>query len=252
MQSQISNSYTYYLQALTKGTFSLKPASYTIKGKTWYSDTVVIKVVENQVEKESLKGSEAVPSGSSGENIYIRLIPGSRSVYVGQALPIALKLYTRQNIDGIGEEVMPPFKGFLKEDVEMPPLQKLDEENIEGTKYGTGIYKRFMLYPQSAGEFTIDPFRLTVLLRQQRSNLADPFSNDFWPGLSQVPMVLASLPVTINVKPLPLPSPADFAGAVGDLKIERVLTTSTARVNEAITFTVKIRGEANFRHGRGA
>ncbi|MBE0679911.1 MAG: protein BatD, partial [Bacteroidales bacterium] len=181
--------------------------------------------------------------------ISLRLILGTREVYVGQPVTATLKLFTRTNLSGINDLRYPDLKGFLREDIETPPLRSLESEVIDGVQYGTGILQRFILYPQISGDIRIDPVEITAMV-QQRSNVRDPFFDDpffdnFFSGVSTVPQKVATQPVTIRVKPLPTPRPADFYGAVGSFELTSSLSAMQAEVNDAITLTVTLKGSGN-------
>ena len=45
MSQQTTYSHQYYLQALEEGNYVIPPASYTVKKKTYYSDSIRIEVV---------------------------------------------------------------------------------------------------------------------------------------------------------------------------------------------------------------
>ena len=56
---------------------------------------------------------------------------------------------------------------------------------------------------------------------------------------------MTTQPVTIRVRPLPAPRPADFYGAVGSFDLSSSLSATEAKVNDAITLTVILKGSGN-------
>jgi hypothetical protein len=190
-----------------------------------------------------------VQAADGGTDVSLRLHVSTREVYVGQPVSATLKLYTRVNLSGINELKYPDFKGFLREDLETPELRSLENEVIDGVQYGTGVLQRFLLYPQISGEIRIDPVQMTAMV-QQRSSMRDPFFDDpffdsFFSGVSTVPRSVSSQPVTIRVKPLPEPRPADFHGAVGSFTLSSDISKSEVEVNDAIDLTISIKGSGN-------
>jgi hypothetical protein len=179
----------------------------------------------------------------------MKLLLNTREVYVGQPISATLKIYTRTNLSGLNGLKYPDFKGFLKEDIETPPLEKLESETIDGVEYGTGVIQRFILYPQISGEIRIDPVQVTALI-QQRTKVSDPFFNDsffdsFFNSVQTVPQNLATQPVVIKVKPLPSPQPADFNGAVGSFELSSSLPKTEIEVNDALNYTISLKGSGN-------
>ena len=102
-----------------------------------------------------------------------------------------VKIYTRVNLSGINEIKFPSFNGFLKSDLDTPPLTSLKQENVNGTIYGTGVVQQFLLYPQITGEINIDPVQISVLI-QQKSGQSDPFFGDFFSSYQTIPRAVAS------------------------------------------------------------
>ena len=257
IQTVSSTTLIYYVVASVQGTYTIPPAQFTTKKITVSSperQIVITDGPQSQVPaaRQSQSQGQAAGTGdtpSSGSEVSMRLLLTDREVYAGEPITVTLKLYTRINLSGIQELKYPDFKGFLREDIETPPLRSLESEVIDGVQYGTGIVQRFVLYPQIPGEIRIDPVEMTVLV-QERSRVHDPFFDDpfcdnFVSSVSTVPRKITTRPVTIRVKPLPEPRPTDFHGAVGSFTLESDLSSSEAQLNDAITLKVTLRGSGN-------
>lgn len=250
VSQQVSNSFVYYFQALKEGKFVIPPASFTLKNKTYYSDSLHIEVLSENARQNPQKnggnsqaGAEAEPAG---RDLYVDLRLNRRDVYIGEGIVATVKIYTRVNLAGINEIKYPAFTGFLKTDLDTPPLNSLRQENVNGTIYGTGVIQQFLLYPQITGDVTIDPVQITLLV-QQKTGQSDPFFGDFFSTYSSVPKAVISSPVTIHVKPLPGTRPADFSGVVGNLDIKASVSKDSVNVNDAVNFRVVISGNGNLR-----
>ena len=249
---QTTNSYTYYLQALEPGTFIIPPASYMVKNKTWYSDSIRIEVIgsgaaQQNVQQGANTGAAArVRPESADGDIYVDLALNRREVYIGEHITATVKIYTRVDLSGINEIKYPSFTGFLKSDIETPPLTQLKQENINGTIYGTGVIQNFLLYPQVTGEITIDPVQISVLVRQ-RSAETDPFFGDFFSNFQTVQRAVVSPVMKVNVKPLPGTKPSGFSGVVGKIDLKATLSKDSVNVNDAINFKVTISGNGNLK-----
>ncbi len=257
IQTVSSTTLIYYVVASVPGTYTIPPAQFSTKKITVSSperQIVITDGPQSQVPAARQPQSQGQAAGtgdtpSSGSEVSMRLLLTDREVYAGEPITVTLKLYTRINLSGIQELKYPDFKGFLREDIETPPLRSLESEVIDGVQYGTGIVQRFVLYPQIPGEIRIDPVEMTVLV-QERSRVHDPFFDDpffdnFFSSVSTVPRKITTRPVTIRVKPLPEPRPTDFHGAVGSFTLESDLSSSEAQLNDAITLKVTLRGSGN-------
>ncbi len=252
----------YYVVASETGKFTVPAAQYITKKLTVASAPVVIEVMSDGAAVAGAAGasgsagsgagqaqSQTGQSASGGAEVSLRLIMSDNTVYVGQPVTVTLKLYTRINLSGINDLKYPDFKGFLREDIETPPLNSLQQETIGGVVYGTGVLQKFMLFPQVPGEIKIDPVQITALI-QQRSSGGDPFFNDpffdsFFSNVTTVPRTVSSGPVTLIVKPLPSPQPSDFYGAVGAFGVTSSLSRTDIEVNDALTYTVTLKGSGN-------
>jgi len=248
---ETSYSYVYYLQAIQAGKFVIPPASYSIKNKTYYSDSLHIEVVGSGTARQNVQQGAAAAQEGNAEveatgDLFLNLNLSRRDIYIGEPIVATVKLYTRVDLSGINEIKYPPFTNFLKADLETPPLTSLRQENVNGTIFGTGVIQQFLLYPQVTGKITIDPVQLTVLV-QQRTGRSDPFFGDFFSTYNTVPRAVVSKPVDVTIKPLPGNKPDDFSGIVGKLDMKASLDKDSIKVNDAINFKVTISGNGNLK-----
>jgi hypothetical protein len=252
MSNQTSYSYVYYLQAVNEGKFVIAPANFTLKNKTYSSDSLNIEVIGGTSQKQGRTqgntdtgiDSEVEPSGRS---LFINLSVNRKEVFIGEPVVATVKIYSRVNIAGINEIKYPSFNSFLKSDIETPPLTSLRQENVNGTIYGSGVIQQFLLYPQVTGEINIDPVQISVLVQQKTRGESDPFFGDFFSSYQTVPKAAASQSLKIKVNPLPGVKPVDFSGVVGKLDIKATLNKESVNVNDAINFKIVISGSGNLK-----
>ncbi|HPK84485.1 MAG TPA: BatD family protein, partial [Bacteroidales bacterium] len=192
-----STTLIYYVTAGTPGTYTIPAAQFETKRVTVSSQEKQIVIYDGDSSQQATgrqqgQTSAAGDAPASGSEVSMRILLSDRDVYAGQPITGTLKLYTRINLSGIQELKLPDFKGFLKEDIETPPLRSLDNEVIDGVQYGTGVIQRFVLYPQIAGEIRIEPAEMTALVQERTTAARDPFFNDpffdsFFSSVSTVP-----------------------------------------------------------------
>jgi hypothetical protein len=251
MSHQTSYTYVYYLQAVNEGKFVISPAVFTLKNKTYVSDSILIEVVGNASVKQNANPGTKTSTKesnieSSGRDLFVNLSLNRKEIYLGEHIVATIKIFTRINISGINEIKLPSFNSFLKSELPTPPLTSLQQENIDGTIYGTGVVQQYLLYPQVTGEITIDPVQISVLI-QQKTGQSDPFFGDFFSSYQTIPRALASQIVRVNVKPLPGNQPDDFSGIVGKLDIKASINKDSVNVNDAINFKITISGSGNLK-----
>ena len=250
MSTSTTYTYIYYLQAISEGKFIIPPAVFTLKNKNYVSDSLFIEVISNSASQASAApaaaGTNPQETQQSGKDIYVNLILSRKEIYLGEPIVATVKLYTKVNITGINEIKYPAFNGFLKSDLNTPPLTSLSQENINGTIYGTGVVQQFLLYPQVTGEISIDPVQLTVLI-QQRSGQSDPFFGDFFSTYQTIPRMVVSPVMKIKVNPLPGNQPPDYSGIVGKLYLKASINKDTVNVNDALNLKIAISGTGNLK-----
>ena len=236
MSQNTTYSHTYYLQAVREGKYTIPPAKFTLRNKTYFSDPVQIEVV----------GSQISDNVEPATDLFLNLALNRREVFLGEHILATVKVYTKVTLSGINEIKYPSFNSFIKSDLQTAPLTSLKEENVNGTVYGAGTVQQFLLYPQVTGEITIDPVQMSVLV-QQRTNQSDPFFGDFFSSYQTVHRLIASDVNKVNVKPLPGTKPDDFSGVVGKLRLEATLNRDSIDVNDAVTLKVTITGTGNLK-----
>lgn len=248
MSHSTTYTYIYYLQAVNEGRFVIPPAVFTLKNKSYLSDSLYIEIVSNSAGQPTGAGTGKVGQETqpSGKDIYVNLILSRKEIYLGEPVVASVKLYTKVNIAGLNEIKYPAFNGFLKSDLNTPPLTSLNQENINGTIYGTGVVQQFLLYPQLTGEITIDPVQLTVMI-QQKSGQSDPFFGDFFSTYQNIPRMVVSPALKIKVNPLPGNQPPDYSGIVGKLDLKASINKDTVNVNDALNLKIIIAGTGNLK-----
>jgi hypothetical protein len=247
LSREVSYSYIYYFQAMNPGKYSIPPATFKYKNKEYKSDSLSIEVLKNGASQPSTSGNTSNnASTGSGSDLFIRLNLDRNEVYLGEHIVASVKLYTRVDLSGLNEVKFPSFNGFLKENLETPQLTSLQRENINGTIYGTGIVQQFLLYPQITGEIKIDPVEITAMV-QQKVGQSDDLFGSFFNSYQSIPKVIASLPVKINVKPLPGNKPENFSGIVGKIDISTSVSKDTINVNDALNYKIIINGSGNLK-----
>jgi hypothetical protein len=230
---EISYTYVYYLQAVREGKYTIPPAVFTLKNKTWSSDSLHIEVTNSNVQPRANAEQSGTNPETNGKDIFLDLSLNRKDVYIGEYIVATIKILTRVNLSGINEIKYPAFNEFLKTDLETPPLNSLKQESINGTIYVTGLV-------------TIDPVQINVLL-QQKVGQNDPFFGDFFSNYQSVPRAVASKPVTINVRPLPGIKPADFSGIVGIIKLKADISKDSVNVNDAVNYKITVSGSGNLK-----
>lgn len=180
----------------------------------------------------------------SKEDLLLRLTLSRSTVYKGEPIRAALKLYNRVSLADYNVSKMPSFNGFWTQQLESERTPY--RETYDGRVYEVYNLIEYLLYPQQSGTLTIDPVELTAVVQVivQDNSGFDPF---FGGGreIYNVRRELKTPRLSVTVKELPTGAPASFSGAVGKFRMSAEPSTTQLAANSASTFNVRISGSGN-------
>ncbi len=234
--------YTYVLQAIQEGEFTINPAKITVDGKEYTSNSLTVKVTPSSGNN---KGSRQQPSRQNRNNQ--RQYPGTNrqntrnafietnvtknNPYLGEEIIVTYDLYYRINITrgGTSKHLFPGFyTKVLKEDYNISPEIV---QRVNGIQYYKAEIKKVALFPQKTGEITVEPLEFDC-------RVEDWFRYDV--------ITLKANEIKIDVKPLPLKNkPVNFSGAVGYFDLKSSVNKTNLSVNDALTLKITIAGKGN-------
>ena len=264
----VRNSYTYALQAYQEGTFHVGSASLTVSGDKITSEPFDIKVLPDDGSNGGSGGYSGGGSNQgqsqqssndpevSGKDLFLKVVPSKKSVYVGEQVVLTYKLYTKVPVSSLSVEKMPSYAGFWTKDISdnNGGALRQSSEYINGVEYTVAEIQKMVIVPQRSGSLTLDPMTIECIAQirtesNRRSN--DPFDvffNDpfFNRNIKNVNKQLSSSSLTINVQNLPVADkPDSFAGAVGNYSFKSEIDKTELRTNDAFTLTYTVSGQGN-------
>jgi hypothetical protein len=208
---------------------------------------------------------QGMSEANINKNIFIKVEVDKTNPHVGEQITATYKLYTRLAMS-VNLTGLPALNGFWSQDFQIPNPPKPTEEVVNGQRYQVFVLKKTALFPQQDGMLTLDAAKAEGVVRvvQQVKGknpaddpnfgsffMNDPFFNqDMFGGYNykDVQVKLSSVPVKINVKPLPLDKqPASFTGAVGNFTVDAHLDKNSLSTDDAASFTFTIKGSGNFK-----
>lgn len=253
MTQSIKYTVTYVLLPKAAGNVTIGAAEATVDGTTYRTSPLPIEVVDegnapSEKRQDQSRRSGEQPAGVQDQigkdDILLRTIVSRTSVYKGEPLRVAFKLYERVNVAGYDDVKFPSFNGFWAQELNSDNPRR-QRETYNGKVYETLVAKEYLLYPQQTGQLVIEPAELTAIAQVVvQSRNPDPF---FGGGheVYNVPRKVQTQRVTIDVRELPAGAPASFSGAVGNFTMDATLPSERFAVNSAATYTVKISGSGN-------
>ena len=235
-QNTSSTTYSFYVKAVKAGTYIISPASITVKGKKIQSKAYSLKVVRGSEKNKAKQQALA-------DNLFIKVEVSKRNITIGEQILVSYKLFTRFDLHNTELSSLPALNGFWAKDLEASSRFKRDV--IDGIAYNVATIKKSVLTAQKSGELVIDPMELKCSIRiQKKRNNRDPFANFFGGSQNLQEEFIRSKPITIKVTELSNP-PANFKGAVGDMKIKSSVDNTSINANDAITYKLTITGTGN-------
>lgn len=278
---------SYVIKANKIGKHSIAKASATSAGNVIQSNTVAVEVVkasQNQTPqqqyidpfedffqqrrpepRQELSSAQLKEFGEANlkNNVFIKVTVNNTQPYIGEQIIASYKLYSRIPMS-VNITELPALNGFWSEEYTLPPIPRPKEEIINGKSYQVFELKRTALFPQQVGTLTLDAAKASGTAkipvqanRQQQNYSNDPMLNmlmndpffDHFSNIEQkeIPIVLKSEPVQIQVKPLPeSPDPNHFNGAVGRFTINTTIDKTQLTTDEVAKYEIIIKGNGNF------
>lgn len=237
---------TYAVIANTTGNVTIGSAKVKVDGKSYTTKATPIEVVASQQSDNATNNhGSSVQKQLAQDDILLRLNLSRSSVYNGEPVRATLMLYTRaEGIAGLENFKLPSFDGFWSQELQVSENNN-SRVNINDKVYDAYVLKDYLLYPQKAGELSIEPTTLTAIAQVVVQNgRYDPFfgrSADVY----NVQRNLSTGVVKLTVKPLPDGAPATFNGAVGEFTLSSEVPQEDLEANSSATYVVKISGSGN-------
>ncbi|MEW5960302.1 MAG: BatD family protein [Chloroflexota bacterium] len=217
--------FVYRLAPLRHGKLVIPPLTVELGGQTYQTEPFTIEVLPGgapPLPDQDFPSTEA-PGDLTGQ-LFVEAAINNPTPYLGQQIVYTFRLY--QAVDFIGQpDYQPPsFTNFWGQNILAQPHYNT---TVNGRAYLITEIQT-ALFPANVGEITIDSAKLVIP-----------------GGFFEPDIVLQTEPVTVEVRPLPDPAPADFKGAVGQFNIKIELSDREGQVNEPLTLIVEIEGSGN-------
>lgn len=280
-----SQGYTYTVMAESEGTATVGAASCVINGTRYSTQPKQIKIEAarpQQQQRRSPYGSmfdddedpfEAMhrqmqqmmqqidpyagaaaqqptydPAGKNdADAIFAKISINKTNPYKGEQVILTYKIYTRIDFSLTSGFHAPEKKGFWSENLLLDQKYiKPQQETINGKRYISYELGREALYAQEDGSLKIDVMDLPI---QAVFYTSQPINIGFFTIQASRPdpqqITLKTNPLNVKVKQLPGGAPQEYDGAVGTFDINGGVDKTQTRVNEAITYSLTIKGQGN-------
>jgi len=247
--STMSIGYGFVLAAKKEGTFTIDEAAVVMNGHTLTTSPLKITVKGHMAAQQAQQGQQqAVPDDNAkvdtkdiSKLIFVRAVTDKTRAYVGEQIKVYYKIYQRVPFAGQPDKA-PDLNGFWNEEVPSKGPVTWKTEVYKGTRYNVAVIKQSMLFPQHAGDLTIDPLSMTLMVRiPYKDQFDNPFGN-----FRDVKYATKSQPIVIHAVALPTAGkPTDFTGAVGNYTVYSDVDKKELKANETLNYTIDVSGTGN-------
>jgi len=244
-----SVTYNYTILPLKAGRFTIPPQTIRVGSQSLRTPELRLNVADSAAGSSSSGAGQNAQSVSTGKLIFAELIVPKKSAYVGEIVPVQIRL-------GFDPRARPRL-------IEPPEItgqgftaQKLQEsgensETISGRTYQVVTFKTAIAAAR-AGKFEVGPVKAKaqVLMPRRPSsprsrsrspfdlfNQDDPFSDPFFSNpfgqlAERREVEINSEPVAFEVKPLPQKAPPSFSGAIGNFAMATEAKPTSVQVGD--------------------
>ena len=250
-----SSTTTHIFQVVPQraGTFTIPSLKVDADGRQLQTQPVTLKVDSGGSSPDGRGGIERLA--------FAEITLPKTAVYVGETVPVELRLYYDQNVK-VSAESMPTLngEGFTKQKFAEP--RQVEHARKDGKEYEVRTY-RTAITPSRAGKLTVGtgqvefiaqiPIQQQGQRRQRPRSLFEGFMGDdfgidpFFPTSQRRRMKVTAEAVELEVKALPVAGkPKDFSGAVGSFKLTAEGSPDNVKVGDPVTMKVHVFGRGNF------
>ncbi|MFQ5454052.1 MAG: BatD family protein, partial [Candidatus Zixiibacteriota bacterium] len=214
------------------------------KNRRYKGNVVELTVLNKGTSATQRLLNKAQDNKGKSKDYFLEAIVDNKNPYVNEQITLTLKYFIAIQYYGSPELTEPATTGFWTEILgnKTPYYQKINNRNYKV------IERKYALFPTQTGELTIGRATIRSTVASRKRRYRDPFNvfGDFFGRGEEV--TIRSLPVKINVKPLPAKGrPSDFTGTIGKFKINSSVNKREVEVNQPVSVTIKISGTGNIK-----
>lgn len=207
-----------------EGEYTIKPATIVLNGKQYKTEAIKISV------KQGLKPQ--IPSGQHLQGAFLTAEVSEKNPFLNQEVVLVVKVFARDYsiLNRMRNYQEPDFNDLVVKSVSEKVNDHEKQVLINGNTFISREIARYILFPQKAGEITIQPFAVDVLISGYYAAETHLLSTD---------------PISLRVKNLPGGKPKNFSGAVGNYTMNASLSKNEVKANQSINLEVEIIGSGN-------
>jgi hypothetical protein len=276
---QSSRSYSFVLQPKAAGKFTVPALIAVIDGKSIQSNTCNIEVVKGKVNvpqagapspfdphgvfsKQQPKpaplpqAERQLTEADLKDKVFAQIDIDKNKAVVGEQINVEYNVYTRLPLQvGISKPTSP--EGFWVQDYAANNNpQQSERVVINGKDYRKHTLRKVALFATGPGKHTIPAVELEAAV-QVENNEPESMADEIISGLfgkrftlhntQEIPVMLTTKDVSVEILALPDNKPEDFVGSVGKFNIESAIDRTELTTDETALLTITLRGNGNIK-----
>ncbi|MDD5349918.1 MAG: BatD family protein [Chthoniobacteraceae bacterium] len=240
-----SVTHTYTVTPLKEGTFAIPALQIAAGGQTITTQPLRL-TVSGKAGAGSVGGGAATASKETFASA--EWVLPKTSAYVGEAIPVELRLYVDARVQCQTQMPSIAGDGFTVQKLGQPQQRRVAKD---GREWELVIFKT-ALTPAKSGKLALPSADINAVVvlpskRQRLPDVDDFFNDPFGAFPQRQQVVIRPDPVEMEVKPLPVDGrPKEFSGAVGQFTLETKAAPENVRVGDPVTLTCVVKGVGNF------
>lgn len=254
-----SITYTYLVQALKPGDYTIPAIAAKLKKGTFSSAPITCSVSAAASPKQQQSSTSSPPGQAAPSEVdkfaFITLSPKKTTAYVGEIVPTIIKAYFLRGIK-VNLNSLPSLKGesILLSSLSNEPEQH--DEVVNDTSY-TVLTWDTALTPikEGAHDLSMEMDATLLVKSSQRQRVPgfggrmfqDDLFDDFFARYENRPVKVSSPIIAFSASTLPESGkPAGYSGAVGNFSLKTSAQPTEIDAGEPVTLTMTISGVGNF------
>ena len=226
--------FRYKLTTDQTGTFTIPPFEARLGQLVARSRSLNIQV--GRPRADNVPSIVTRATLDTGLDVNFRALASADTVFVGQQVNYEVAVFLNENVmDRLRRNPTfypPDIRSMLAYD--LPSVKTRPQRRIGNRCFDALVYQR-ALFPLVSGKFVIPPSQLVYALSTSAGFFSREESFD----------VQTDRTMVIAVEPPRASRPANWSGAVGDLRVRARLDTTVARVGDPVLLTVQVTGAGN-------
>lgn len=242
-KSSYEKTFSYYLEPISTGTFTIGEAEITIDGQIYRTTPIKITVSDAVVNPNKGYGKDS--NDIASENIHLVAEISNTNPYLNEGITVVYKLYVSPKISVRNWQPIenPKFADFWSQNIDIKRLQ-VENGTYQGEPYRYVVLRKTVLYPQKSGKLKLEPLSLSVRVQVPTSRF-DIFGRRLY---EDVDKTFSAGEKIINVKPLPYENrPESFTGAVGNFDFGVEVDRHSLKAAESFQVKVQVSGNGNLK-----